>query len=183
MSGLHKLLGALLVVLCFGAAAQDVVRVRAEWATLAPLAPGEDVPAFRVRVLDGPFATRESLDGQPTLLVFWATWCGVCSSQMPMLNELAEAGSSGGFRVVGVNTDRDADQAALAKAYVDERKLGFETWLDGGSLSRIFRASLLPHYVVLDASGRIRHVHEGRTSRATLEGELQALVDDAGAAR
>jgi thiol-disulfide isomerase/thioredoxin len=134
-------------------------------------------------VLDGPFATRDALNGRPTLLVFWATWCGVCSSQMPMLNELAGAGESAGFRVVGVNTDRDGEQAELARAYVDERELAFETWLDGGSLSRIFRASLLPHYVVLDGAGRIRHVHEGRTSRGTLESELRALVGEAGGGR
>ena len=176
MRPVRTLVGAALLALCLAAAAQDLVRVRAEWDTMAPLAPGEDVPEFRVRVLDGPFATREQLRGSPKLLVFWATWCGVCSSQMPMLGELSEAGEAGGFAVIGVNTDRDGDQAELARDYAKEMGVTFPIWLDGGSLSRIFRASLLPHYVVLDGEGRIRHVHEGRTSRATLEDELRALA-------
>jgi thiol-disulfide isomerase/thioredoxin len=46
----------------------------------APLA-----PAFDIVTLQGVSYNRDSLKGQPALLIFWAPWCGVCRRELPEL--------------------------------------------------------------------------------------------------
>src|ERR1700674_1786704 len=51
----------------------------------------------------------EQYRGKPLLVTFWATWCGPCRDEYPMLNELAKQYAPLGLRVVGVRLDEDGD--------------------------------------------------------------------------
>ena len=48
---------------------------------------GDVAPDFSVEMLDGNNVTLSTLQGKPTLLIFWATWCPPCREELAHLQE------------------------------------------------------------------------------------------------
>ena len=48
---------------------------------------GSQAPSFSLVTLKGDTINKESLKGQPTLLMFWAPWCPVCRKELPILGQ------------------------------------------------------------------------------------------------
>jgi cytochrome oxidase Cu insertion factor (SCO1/SenC/PrrC family) len=100
---------------------------------------------------------------------------------MPSIERIHRTFRGRGLRVVGVNTDRAADQAAVVRGYVTNKELSFPQVLDTGRVARAFRNSMLPHVVFVDADGEIVRVFQGKTDEETLvqvlEGMLARAVD------
>lgn len=65
-------------------------------------ASGSKVPAFELHALDGKTYTDRHLIGQPTLLMFWASWCHVCQDEMPKVRTLQEAMKGKPFRILAI---------------------------------------------------------------------------------
>lgn len=174
--------GAVLLSGSVGVGAMDVRHLWRGWDSLGPLGRGGEVPPFRARMLDGGIFDRASLVGTPTMLVFWATWCGYCVRQMPAIERIHRTYRGRGLRVLGVNTDRAADQAAVVRGYVANKELSFPQVLDTGRVGRAFRNSMLPHVVFVDGDGEIVRVFQGKTDEETLvealEGMLARAVDE-----
>lgn len=153
--------------------------IREGWASMGPLAPGKDIPAFRARTLDGEVFDNESLDGKVTVLVFWTTWCGVCKDELPEVAEIAQEyrlAYGDRVQVLGVNADRKVDQRVAVTRYKQDHDLDLPMVLDSGRLSQSFRVHVFPHTVIIDEDGELARVHEGRLRRARLEGELDELL-------
>jgi cytochrome c biogenesis protein CcmG, thiol:disulfide interchange protein DsbE len=55
---------------------------------------GDIAPDFQLNNANGKTVTRPSLEGQPAVITFWATWCGICISELPQLKKLSESGVS-----------------------------------------------------------------------------------------
>lgn len=155
---------------------RDLSLYTERWSTWGPLGPAEPVPAFTARGIDGPDLDAASLPGQVTVLAFWATWCGPCAREMPTLAALDRDYRERGVRVIGVNRDREGNVPELVRAYKAERGLEFPVVHDDGRMGQVFRVSMIPHLVLLDARGEIRHVHQGQVSASTLRSELEALL-------
>ena len=49
--------------------------------------------------------------GQPTLVYFWATWCGICTLTSPAVNNIAEDSSDLGYQIKTVALSSGSDQA------------------------------------------------------------------------
>lgn len=163
-------LGALVV------AGFDARRVAARWEQLGPLGRDSPVPPFRARTLAGARFDGSALSGAPTLLVFWATWCGYCLRQMPTIRALHEDLGPRGLRVVGVNVERARDREEKVRDYVREKGLAFTQVLDNGQLGDAFRVSLLPHVVLVDAEGIVRGVFQGKTSADVLRRASEKML-------
>ncbi len=80
-------------------------------------------PDFEAKRLDGSTFRLSDYRGKKAVLIdFWATWCGPCIKEIPMLKSIAETYRDQGLEVVGVSLDRD--EKAL-RDFVKKEKLNY----------------------------------------------------------
>lgn len=136
---------------------------------------GKAVPAFDAPLLAdaGHRLSPQDLRGRPWVLNVWASWCGACRDEHPLLLDWARRG---GVTLIGLN-------------YKDERAAGL-AWLarNGGNPYRdsLFdpdgRIGLdwgvygVPETFVIDAQGVIRLKHIGPLTPEVLETRIQPLL-------
>ena len=104
----------------------------------------------------GKEMNMSTLQGEPVVLHFWASWCPPCRSEMPALVKWVEANPK--IKVVMVSLDNDRDNAA--EFYVEQ---GIKTALNMGNMSDASRIGVrgLPSTFVIGADGEIKKRHIG----------------------
>ena len=65
-------------------------------------------PAFTLNALSGQQAALSQYKGQVVMVNFWATWCGPCQQEMPLLDQMYKKYKPAGFTLIGVNVDKEA---------------------------------------------------------------------------
>ena len=84
-------------------------------------------PDFTLKSYSGKNIKLSEYRGQVVLMNFWASWCGPCRQEMPLLNDLHKKYKKLGFTVLGVNVEEDSSKA---KGIVQEVKLTFPILFD-----------------------------------------------------
>ena len=103
----------------------------------------------------------------PVIVDFWATWCGPCQAQSPIVNGIAERYKGRGVAVVGVNT---SDEDGLAERFVHKKGLGFPMVYDeGNAIARQYGVTSLPTLIVVSKAGKVVAVRRGVTSDSALD--------------
>ncbi len=126
---------------------------------IRPVDDGMEAPAFALPSI-GPRGEPGPVfmlgKGRVTVLDFWATWCGPCLRAMPALEGLARRHPE--VDVVAINLD----DAAAARALFDEAGWSkIRLLADDGAVSKRYNVSSIPHSVVIDRDGIVRHVVRG----------------------
>ncbi len=172
--------GALALGLVVAVGSADAVTSVGRWGDLGPLGPGGEIPEFAVALIDGGRFTDEDLAGRVHVVAFWATWCPYCRDELEEIDELIPTYDPQVVRFVAVNREggglspREATQ--ISRAYRDRTGLDAMVAVDGGAMARAFGVGPIPHTAIFDREGRLRFVHQGRTSGATLAEEIDELL-------
>ena len=66
---------------------------------------GQPAPDFTVTLMDGTRVKLADLKGQVVVINFWATWCGPCKRELPLLDAYAAQVAGHGLRVFAVTTE------------------------------------------------------------------------------
>lgn len=122
---------------------------------------GTPAPAFELVTLAGEAYSKNSLKGQPALLMFWAPWCPVCRKELPILGQFYKTEKPAKLRVIAVGF---ADERRNVEAYVKENPdtFVFPTAYDvDNDVSQAFTINATPTFVLLDQAGTIVLVHRG----------------------
>lgn len=86
---------------------------------------------------------------KPVLLVFWASWCTLCTDEIPRLGKL----NGGRFTVVAVN---EGESAWKTKRFIAMNAIDYQVALDAdGAVAKAFQVPGVPACVILDKAGRI----------------------------
>ena len=99
------------------------------------------------------------LKGQVVMINFWATWCGPCRQEMPLLQQIHAKYEPLGFTMLGVNVEPDS---VAAQNWLKGMPVSFPIVFDRKSeVSSSFGVEAMPSSVLIDREGRVRHVHRG----------------------
>ena len=118
-----------------------------------------EAPDFTLKTLNGPNVRLEEYRGQVVLINFWASWCGPCRQEMPILDKLHQRYEDTGFAVLGVNVEVEMGPA---RKVVDKTNVSFPVLIDEAqTVSEMYQLEAMPSTVVVDRDGVVRYVHRG----------------------
>ncbi|MDB5298151.1 MAG: putative oxidoreductase [Phycisphaerales bacterium] len=113
------------------------------------------------RALDGSKFSTAGWKGKVVLVDFWATWCPQCRADMPNLAAAYAAHHKAGLEVVGVSSDRDADD--LKGFLAEHKEVAWPQLFDpaspnGHPLMTKYGVPSTPTYFLIDRKGVVRSV-------------------------
>jgi thiol-disulfide isomerase/thioredoxin len=117
-------------------------------------------PNLEFKSLTGTEVKLADLGGSIAVVNFWATWCGPCREEMPMLSGLTQAYRDKHVRFIAISADEDPGNKknrAKIDQFLATQKPAMEIWLGASldDLDRLQLGNVLPATVILDESGEI----------------------------
>jgi len=120
---------------------------------------GQAAPDFVLKSSSGENLRLSEYRGDVVMINFWATWCGPCRQEMPLLDGLYAKYQRVGFTLLGVNIDDDSRRAVKM---IEELGVNFPVLFDESkSVSKLYKVEAMPVTVLVDKEGIVRHVHHG----------------------
>jgi len=123
---------------------------------------GEALPPMSLPFLAGGGERRLDGPGRPRLINYWASWCGPCRKEMPILDAFAAEQGGNGVQVLGIALDTPEE----ARAFLREVPVRFETLIEtpGPRDSSVVLGNgrnILPYTALIDAEGRLAKTRYG----------------------
>ena len=133
---------------------------------------GDTPPDYLGKDADGNQVNVSAYKGKVVIATFWATWCGYCRKELPVLERVAEVAGKDRMQAVAVNYHEDRDVyyklergfkgAALTLTY-DER----------ARISESYGVTGLPNMFIIDKQGKVAYIHVGYD-----EENLPQIIDE-----
>jgi len=135
---------------------------------------GKPAPALAGTTLDGAAFDLAAQKGSPVLVNFWASWCGPCREEFPLLEAAAKRHAGAGLVVVGALYKDDPDPA---RTFVAEQAATWPTVTDPErSIGAAWKVLGPPQTFLIDREGIIRAVQVGQVRDAAELDRLLAAI-------
>ena len=128
---------------------------------------GKPLPELTFSTLDGSSEKLQPAPGKVTFVNVFATWCPPCKAETPALVAFAGAWKGKGVDVVGVDQE---ETAPLVEAFRTRYGITYPTLIDSDRRTKdLLGARVIPHTIVVDASGVVRAIVSGPMTRAQMD--------------
>jgi thiol-disulfide isomerase/thioredoxin len=144
-------------------------------AVLKPWPARQATPALHLTGLDGKEWNLAQLRGKVVVVNFWASWCGPCVDELPVLNALART-KPDQVAVVGVNYKEPLDSI---ERFSQAHPFAYPVLRDrSGEMFKQWTAGVMPTTILVDRQGRARwrSVGEIGAGDTRLKAAIDALV-------
>lgn len=130
--------------------------------------------SFKVELNDGKTISMASyLNGKPTYIKFWATWCQPCIKEMPHLQHTFEEYGDD-LNILSVNLAFNDDNDSV-RQFMQDKGLDFPVALDdSGALTQHFKMIGTPYHLLFDGDGKL--VHRGHEANEQLDDKIALLA-------
>ncbi len=146
----------------------------ADAATVQSYPPGTAAPPLRLATLDRGRLDLAAYRGRPVLLNFWATWCGPCVREFPLLRRTLDQRRSEGLVVLGVLVN---DSPGNARRFVREHAGTWPVGVDqGAKAAAAFKAIGLPETVFVRRDGTMASRVLGELTQDRLDAQLAPII-------
>ena len=120
---------------------------------------GAPAPSFTLAARGGQNVSLTQYKGQVVMLNFWASWCGPCRQEMPLLESIYRKYGKMGFTMIGVNVEPDSN---AANEWLKATPVSFPILYDRDSkVSKLYDVAGMPSTVIIDRTGKLRVLHRG----------------------
>ena len=129
--------------------------------------------------LTGEKVHLRDLRGKPVVLNFWATWCGPCREEMPMMVEAEKIWGPKGVVFIGASLDDNKTKKEIAP-FVKQFHINFPIWTGAtlNDLDRLKIGNAVPDTAFLDADGFVFSKVRGEIRREELDARLNWVTGD-----
>ncbi len=133
---------------------------------------------FTVYDAEGVSVKLSDFAGKPTVVNFWATWCGYCVQELPAFDKLfQEYRNKINFVMLDLPDGmRETQNGALE--YAEKQGFSFPIYFDtDGSAANAYSVTGIPMTLLVDQQGNLYQIHIGAMSEQTLREYLEALLE------
>ena len=135
---------------------------------------GKPAPDFTLELFDGGSVTLSDLAGKPVVINLWASWCGPCREEAPVLEAGWRKYRDQGVVFIGVDVQ---DTEEDARAFIKEFKI---TYLNGpdttNRISVNYGLTGLPETIFVKPDGTITRKHVGALNERLLRNYLAEIT-------
>jgi cytochrome c biogenesis protein CcmG, thiol:disulfide interchange protein DsbE len=141
-----------------------------------PALVGSVAPDFALSDLDGNPIRLGDLSGRPVIVNFWASWCGPCVEEFPLLEDAAARHEADGLAVVGIVYQ---DRSEAARAFMSRNGASWPAAMDPGErVAAAYGILGPPETFFIGRDGTIVARHIGQLSEASLDEKVAAIIDE-----
>ncbi len=140
---------------------ESIAEIKEKVDMWAPLNAGNSAPGFTLPDIDGNEVSLSDFAGKYVYIDFWATWCGPCKIEIPVLEELALKYADKNIVIVSISVDKDK------QAWIDMVTKDQPQWLqlhDGVNMNDEYLVRFIPTFVLIDREGKILQARAPRPS-------------------
>lgn len=141
------------------------------------LATGREAPDFSIDI-HGERRSVSDYRDHVLVIGFWASTCGPCREELPVLNELAHDYAGQGVTIWAINVGDDRE---VFRAFVRSVQYDHLIWVhdEQGEIQKLYRVRAIPALYLIDEQGTIRYVQIGYGSgtQDKIRSELDALLN------
>jgi thiol-disulfide isomerase/thioredoxin len=136
------------------------------------------LPVWPVDTSSDGLAGTESFDtdawaGKGVLITFWATWCGYCREEMPMLERLHQQYNGDDFAVVGITKENSLSRV---QETLHKKGVTYSVYRDLGGLHRHFGVDPIPFHVFVGPDGSVVGDVTGRLDETDAHERISAIL-------
>lgn len=125
---------------------------------------------FELLMLDGSKTSLHAYEGQMIILNFWATWCGYCVKEMPLLDELDMRED---VTVLAVSVGEDEK---TVRDYIEKNGYSFDVFLDEeGTLAGRFGIRGFPTSIFIGPDFEYFYTYPGMVEKDTIDAIFEAI--------
>ncbi|NTV61964.1 MAG: TlpA family protein disulfide reductase [Oscillochloris sp.] len=135
---------------------------------------GMRLPDAEFTRLDGTKFKVSDLRGMPAVINFWATWCGPCTEEIPVLQAAYRTDQGSSFQLIAISEETKHE----VDAFMQGNALDLPVAIDpGGHANQRYHIQGIPTTFFLDSNGVIVIRHTGSLTPHTFQTFLAAITD------
>lgn len=139
---------------------------------------GAEKPAsLTLKDMQGAKVKLSDLRGKIVVVNFWATWCGPCDAEMPMLVKTAASYEGKNVAFIGASLDEPETQKKIPD-YLKKRQVTYPIWVGAtdDDLKHFQLGNMVPATLFIDADGIVRARILGQMRPGEIEERLDWLL-------